>query len=98
MSKKAYNHGVVIIKCSGCKNNHLMADHLGWFDSTKKVGTIEDIMKEKGESVERVSFNPVQNASLDKEMLRAYFKDASDSELDEIQQGLIEFLPKEPPK
>ncbi|KAJ3305849.1 hypothetical protein HDV03_000958 [Kappamyces sp. JEL0829] len=59
MSKQAYNNGVVIIKCDGCKNLHLIADHLGWFDSQKgPVGTIESIMKEKGESVQRVQFDP----------------------------------------
>ena len=46
--------GVVIIKCDGCKKNHLIADHLGWFDSQKPPGTIEDIMREKGETVERL--------------------------------------------
>ncbi|TPX47536.1 hypothetical protein SeLEV6574_g02600 [Synchytrium endobioticum] len=48
MSKHAYEHGVVIVKCGGCSSLHLIADHLGWFDSTKKMGTIEDILKEQG--------------------------------------------------
>lgn len=48
-------HGLqVIITCSGCKNRHLIADHLGWFDSQKKVGTIEDILEAKGETVTRL--------------------------------------------
>ncbi|EGF84268.1 hypothetical protein BATDEDRAFT_22160 [Batrachochytrium dendrobatidis JAM81] len=59
MSKKAYTTGVVMIKCDGCKNTHLIADHLGWFDSTKPPGTIEDIMREKGETVKRVQY-PMQ--------------------------------------
>eukprot|EP00842_Homolaphlyctis_polyrhiza_P006709 jgi/Hompol1/7039/HPOL_001909-RA len=54
MSKKAYSAGVVIITCDGCNNRHLIADHLGWFDSSKPPGTIEDILKEKGEHVKRV--------------------------------------------
>jgi hypothetical protein len=49
MSKLAYNHGVVIIKCEGCANHHLIADHLGWFDSQQKMGTIEDILQRAGE-------------------------------------------------
>lgn len=70
MSKVAYEKGVVIIKCDGCKNKHLISgtcysctqcltlDHLGWFDSQKKVGSIEDIMREKGEHVKRLTFDP----------------------------------------
>ncbi|KAJ3241442.1 hypothetical protein HDU81_000491 [Chytriomyces hyalinus] len=48
MSKKAYETGVVIIVCDGCQAKHLIADHLGWFDTVKKEGTIEDIIKRRG--------------------------------------------------
>jgi hypothetical protein len=54
MSKKAYTTGVVIIQCDGCKNKHLIADHLGWYDSQKPPGTIEQILREKGESVKKL--------------------------------------------
>mmetsp|Transcript_14732 Transcript_14732/g.20628 ORF Transcript_14732/g.20628 Transcript_14732/m.20628 type:complete len:208 (+) Transcript_14732:96-719(+) len=48
-SKKSYEEGVVIITCPGCKNNHLIADRLGWFDDESI--DIESIMREKGEEV-----------------------------------------------
>lgn len=54
MSKKAYTTGVVIIQCDGCKNKHLIADHLGWYDSQKPPGTIEQILREKGETVTKL--------------------------------------------
>ncbi|KAJ3389986.1 hypothetical protein HDU92_000732 [Lobulomyces angularis] len=63
-SKLAYLKGVVIIECNGCKSKHLIADHLGWFDSQKKIGTIEDILKEKGEEVKTLKFT----GSLDEAM------------------------------
>mmetsp|Transcript_29311 Transcript_29311/g.54876 ORF Transcript_29311/g.54876 Transcript_29311/m.54876 type:complete len:85 (-) Transcript_29311:701-955(-) len=48
-SKKSYEEGVVIVTCPGCKNHHLIADRLGWFDDASV--DITTIMQEKGEEV-----------------------------------------------
>ncbi|CCE66299.1 hypothetical protein TPHA_0P01410 [Tetrapisispora phaffii CBS 4417] len=51
ISKQAYTSGTVMVQCPGCKNRHLIADHLKIFDDNKV--TIEDIMKLKGEKVSK---------------------------------------------
>lgn len=75
-TKRAYQKGIVLVQCPGCKNRyvstlflryseqriqilsirHLIADHLGWFkESTQdgKLRTVEDLLKAKGEKVQR---------------------------------------------
>ena len=38
-SKKAYDEGVVIVKCDGCGNQHLVSDKLGWFGDNEDGDT-----------------------------------------------------------
>jgi hypothetical protein len=50
-SKDAYEKGVVMLRCEGCENFHLIADNLKWFKDEKT--NIEDIMREKGSQVHK---------------------------------------------
>ena len=52
ISKQAYHHGVVLIRCHGCNVLHLFADHLKWFDDKRQ--TIESIMEEKGIKIKKI--------------------------------------------
>ena len=60
----AYTTGVVLVRCPGCRNLHLVADHLGYFDDGDGVASgggrrsgggggidVESIMRARGEAV-----------------------------------------------
>lgn len=54
ITKQAYYKGVVIVICDGCANKHLIADNLNWFTDMNGKKNIEDIMAEKGETVQKI--------------------------------------------
>ncbi|XP_026672994.1 uncharacterized protein LOC108629328 [Ceratina calcarata] len=54
ISKLAYEKGVVIIRCDGCNNNHLIADNLGWFHELGNKPNIEKLLAKKGETIRKV--------------------------------------------
>jgi protein import protein ZIM17 len=49
ISKLAYSAGVVIVRCPGCANLHLVADRLGYFDDAS--ADIQSILAAKGQAV-----------------------------------------------
>ncbi|EMD66462.1 hypothetical protein COCSADRAFT_112859 [Bipolaris sorokiniana ND90Pr] len=55
LSKQGYHHGTVLIQCPGCKNRHLISDHLKVFSD--KSLTIEDLMREKGSLIKKGSLS-----------------------------------------
>ena len=57
ISKQAYHHGTVLIRCPGCQNLHLIADHLGQFE--ERGWNVEDFLAEHGEKVTRVAHDNV---------------------------------------
>uniref|UniRef100_A0A1B6GA22 DNL-type domain-containing protein n=1 Tax=Cuerna arida TaxID=1464854 RepID=A0A1B6GA22_9HEMI len=54
MSKLSYEKGIVIMRCDGCQNLHLIADNLDWFKNPQGRN-IEEILASKGEQVQRNS-------------------------------------------
>lgn len=53
VSKQAYHHGSTLITCPGCRNRHVISDHLKIFGDRNI--TVEDLMREKGQLVKRGS-------------------------------------------
>ncbi|GAV73478.1 zf-DNL domain-containing protein, partial [Cephalotus follicularis] len=50
--RKSYENGVVVARCGGCNNLHLIADRLGWFG---EPGSIEELLAARGEEVRKGS-------------------------------------------
>ncbi|CAH9075820.1 unnamed protein product [Cuscuta epithymum] len=52
--RDSYEKGVVVVRCGGCNNLHLIADRLGWFG---QPGSIEDLLAARGEEVKKGSID-----------------------------------------
>jgi protein import protein ZIM17 len=65
-TQHAYEHGVVLIRCPGCKNLHLIADRLGWFDDTESgtfdLSTLEQMT---GQKVRRIGDDTIWNLKME---------------------------------
>lgn len=78
ISKLAYTKGVVIVKCEGCSNNHLIADNLGWWPELEAEGikNIEDLLRSKGETVKRVKATENEDTYANIELLPSSIDDS----------------------
>ncbi|KAJ4970516.1 hypothetical protein NE237_003615 [Protea cynaroides] len=52
--RESYEKGVVVARCGGCDNLHLIADRLGWFG---EPGSIEEVLAARGEEVKKGSID-----------------------------------------
>ncbi|XP_057527933.1 uncharacterized protein C24H6.02c isoform X1 [Amaranthus tricolor] len=53
-SRESYEKGVVVVRCGGCNNLHLIADRLGWFG---EPGSIEDFIAARGDLLKKGSID-----------------------------------------
>jgi len=68
-TEQAYMNGVVIVKCPGCNNQHLIADNLGYFkDKDENDGSgwnIEKALQKMGDNVKVVNDDNVLELSVE---------------------------------
>ena len=50
ISKRAYSHGIVLLRCPGCDNHHLLADNIGMFGGPVSA---QQLLEAHGEAVRR---------------------------------------------
>jgi len=65
ISQQAYTKGIVLVECPQCKNRHLIADNLGWFEQRGDSRTIEEILAKRGEAVRRSWTDTEQGAIME---------------------------------
>lgn len=56
ITKQGYHHGSVLISCPGCRNKHVISDHLKIFGDRNL--TVEDLMRERGQLVKKGTLGP----------------------------------------
>jgi hypothetical protein len=62
-TEQAYTNGVVLVRCPGCENLHLIADRLGYFQ--EEDWDLESLVQQKGEKVRTVTDNDVWELTLE---------------------------------
>jgi protein import protein ZIM17 len=62
-TEQAYQNGVVLVRCPGCENLHLIADRLGYFQ--QEDWDLESLVQQKGAKVRTVTDNDVWELTLE---------------------------------
>lgn len=62
-TEQAYHHGVVLARCPGCQNLHLIADRLGYFD--ERPMDLETIAAQTGQTVRTIQDQGVTEIDLE---------------------------------
>eukprot|EP01122_Echinamoeba_exundans_P000251 TRINITY_DN10225_c0_g1_i1.p1 TRINITY_DN10225_c0_g1~~TRINITY_DN10225_c0_g1_i1.p1 ORF type:complete len:219 (-),score=22.36 TRINITY_DN10225_c0_g1_i1:25-681(-) len=62
-SSRSYNEGVVVVKCDGCGNNHLIADNLGWFRDERINAAV--LAREQGEELKELKVEDLMDVPED---------------------------------
>jgi len=77
-SEQAYLNGVVIVRCPGCQNLHLIADRLGYFEDGD--WDLDSIVAKTGQSVKTINESSVLEVTLEdlvgKEGMREILKES----------------------
>lgn len=91
-TEQAYRHGVVMVRCPGCENLHLIADRLGFFED--ESWDIEKAMQRMGEQVTAINDNNVLELTL-KDVAGDKMMEDKDTKSGERNVMDIELDPKE---
>jgi hypothetical protein len=62
-TEQAYTNGVVLVRCPGCENLHLIADRLGYFQ--EEDWDLESLVQQKGEKVRTITDQDVWELTLE---------------------------------